>query len=133
VTYDDITKRINAESQLKESEEKFRTISERTIMGIFILQDDQIKYINQVAATSLGYTSDEIKKLAPKGYLNLFHPDERELVKDIANKKQMGVKGIKNYFQIRALKKSGDIMWIELFVQTFNYRGKPAGLITAIS
>jgi len=132
VTYDDITRRINAESQLKESEEKFRTISERSLMGIFILQDDQIKYINQVASTSLGYTSDEIKKLAPKGYLNLFHPDERELVEDIANQKQNVVKGARNYFQIRALKKSGEIMWVDLFVRTFNYMGKPAGLITAI-
>ena len=132
VTYDDITKKINAETKLKESEEKFRTISEKSLMGIFILQDDQIKYVNQVASTILGYTTDEIKRLAPKGYLNLFHPDERELVEDIASKKQMGLKGVKNYFQIRCLKKSGDIMWIDLFVQTFNYMGKPAGLITAI-
>ena len=132
VTYDDITRRINAESQLKESEEKFRTISERSLMGIFILQDDQIKYINKVASTSLGYTSDEIKNLAPKGYLNLFHPDERKIVEDVANQKQKGVKGARNYFQIRALKKSGDVMWVDLFVRTFYYMGKPAGLITAI-
>jgi len=47
------------EQKLKESEEKFRTISEQSLMGIAILQDDKYKYVNQVAVDMFGYTVEE--------------------------------------------------------------------------
>ncbi|MFX0138874.1 MAG: PAS domain-containing protein, partial [Candidatus Hodarchaeota archaeon] len=43
----DITEKKEAEQKLKESEEKFRTITEQSFMGILIIQDYKIKYSNQ--------------------------------------------------------------------------------------
>ena len=52
----DITERKLAEQDLKESEEKFRNITEQSFMGIVILQGDVIKYVNKAVADIYGYT-----------------------------------------------------------------------------
>ncbi|MHA1461289.1 MAG: PAS domain-containing protein, partial [Promethearchaeota archaeon] len=43
----DVTKMVKAEERIKESEEQFHTISEQSLMGISIIQDEKIKYVNQ--------------------------------------------------------------------------------------
>ena len=46
----DITERKKIEQNLKESEEKFRSIAEHSLMGIQILQDNLVQYVNQRTA-----------------------------------------------------------------------------------
>lgn len=43
----DITERKIVEQKLRESEEKYRILSEQSLMGIFIIQEGRLKYINQ--------------------------------------------------------------------------------------
>ena len=43
----DISKRKNTEKKLKESEAKFRMLSDQSLMGIGIIQGNQVKYINE--------------------------------------------------------------------------------------
>jgi len=59
-TFRDITERRKAEQKLKESEEKFRTIADQSLMAISIMQDDVIKYANQRLADINGYGLEEI-------------------------------------------------------------------------
>jgi len=55
----DITERKKAEEQIRESEGKFRMLSEQSLMGIAIIQDNQFKYMND-AFTRLGsYSNDD--------------------------------------------------------------------------
>ncbi|MFX1453079.1 MAG: PAS domain S-box protein, partial [Promethearchaeota archaeon] len=56
----DISERKKAELKLKESEENFRTITEQSLMGICIAQDNKIKYINQRYADIWGYSVEEM-------------------------------------------------------------------------
>ncbi len=132
VTYDDITELKKAEEDLIESEEKFRTISERTSLGLFILQDDVLTYVNRGASISLGYSFSEMKEWKPGKYLQLFFPEDRDLIANLASQLQGGIRPDRANIQVRCIKKSKDIMWVELFGQTINYRGKQAGLISAI-
>jgi len=132
VTYDDITELKKAEEDLMESEEKFRTISERSSLGLFILQDDTLKYINQGASLSMGYSINEMKEWKPEKYLQLFFPEDRDLISKLAAQLQRGLKPERTNIQVRCIKKSKEIMWVELFGQSINYRGNPAGLISAI-
>ncbi|MCK4380180.1 MAG: PAS domain S-box protein [Candidatus Lokiarchaeota archaeon] len=88
-----ITERKEAEKKLKESEEKFRTITEQALMGIAILQDDKIKYINNYATNLLGYTSEEMKSWQPGEYTKIIHPEDKKLVLEQAKKKAEGAKG----------------------------------------
>ena len=92
VTYEDITELKKAEEDLRESEEKFRTISERSLLGLFILQDDLIKYVNQVASRILEYSIGEMRAWKQEKYLQLFYPEDREMVAKLAFELQQDLK-----------------------------------------
>jgi len=49
----EISERINTEQKLLDSEKKFRTITEQALMGIAILQDNVVKYVNKQFADIL--------------------------------------------------------------------------------
>jgi len=124
----DIDKSKRAEEELKESEEKFRTIAEQSLLGIAVMQDNRIKYFNQTWADIFGYTIDELKSWGPGEFITAVHPDDKKIVKQQAHYKQTGsLKASPNYV-FRAFKKSGDVIWIENFGKTFTYRGRPANL-----
>jgi PAS domain S-box-containing protein len=132
VTYEDMSLLKKAELELIESEEKFRTISERSLLGIFIIQDDMIKYVNQRASRTLEYTIEEMKSWNPERYLQLFNPDDRDFIFKLASLLQQGKKSGRGNIQVRVRKKSGDLIWVEIFAQSINYQGTPAALISAI-
>ncbi|TFG06493.1 MAG: PAS domain S-box protein [Promethearchaeota archaeon] len=132
VTYDDITEIKKGEEKLKESEQKFRTISERSLMGILILQDDLIKYVNQRASQTLGYSIEEMKSWKKNKFLKLFVPEDRELVLKMAREIELEQRENRGNIQIRCIKKTGEILWIELFAKSFNFQGEPAVLVTAV-
>jgi len=56
----EITEHIRFEQELKESEEKFRTIAEQSFMGIVIVHEGKIKYMNKVLAKMSEYPLDEM-------------------------------------------------------------------------
>ena len=127
----DITDIVKAEEKLKEEEQKFRTITEQSFIGIAIIQDFQFKYINKRFSEIIGYSVEEVKKWASKEYLNVIYPEDRdyfnkrfdincETDKDLAN------------LQFRAIKKTGETIWIEIFSKIINYEGNSADLIAII-
>ncbi len=105
------------ENKLKESEEKYRTLTEQSFLGIAILQDDIIQYVNKQLAHTFGYTVEEIMTWKKGGFLNVIYPEDRKLVADQARKKQLGESDILSQYQFRGIKKNGDIIWLELLSQ----------------
>ncbi|MFW9940089.1 MAG: PAS domain S-box protein [Candidatus Thorarchaeota archaeon] len=127
---EDITERKMAEHELQESEEKYRTLAEQSFLGIAILQDDRIQYVNKQLANTVGYTVEEILAWEKGGFLNIIYPDYREFITEQARKKQMGESDIVDQYQFRGIKKNGEIIWMEVFSMTINYKGKPADFVT---
>src|SRR5207247_3190682 len=73
-TAQDITERRRAESVLRESEDKFRTLFESAPIGI-ALHDPSGKYVqtNQAYQQMLGYSGEELREL---GARRITHPDD---------------------------------------------------------
>ena len=131
-TVSDITEKYILEQKLKESEEIFRTITEQSLFGIAIMQDNLIKYVNNRLADLFGIPIEEAIGLQAKEFLNFIHPDDKLFVAEQTRKKQLGEKDVINQYQFRGLKKNGEIIWVEVFSTTINYQGKPANLVTII-
>ncbi len=55
--------RDKAESALRESEEKFRTVADTINAAIFILRNEEFIYINRGFTRIIGYTFDEIRSI----------------------------------------------------------------------
>ncbi len=132
VTIIDITEKKEAELKLKESEEKFRTIAEQSLIGIGIIQDNIVKYLNDKFADILGYSTEEILNWSPKEFLLSAHPDEREFISEQARKKQEGLNDYLPHFEFQAIKKSGEVIWIDNYTRSIPYEGRPADLVTFI-
>ncbi|MFX1591481.1 MAG: PAS domain S-box protein [Promethearchaeota archaeon] len=105
----DITNRKIAEQKLKESEEKYRIISENandliTITNIKL----RLEYINeQVHKRVMGYTEDDL--IGTYG-LNLIHPDDRKnVLQEIAKTLKTG----RGFVEARIRHKDGRYIWTE--------------------
>jgi PAS domain S-box-containing protein len=121
------------DKKLKESEEKFRIISDQSLMGVVIYQDYLVKYVNKAAAdifersveTFLSYT--QFNQLE-----SLFHTDDVDFIREQVQKKQFGEKGYVTNYAFRFIPQLGKLKWIEVFSKTITYKGKPADLVTLI-
>lgn len=118
--------------ELAASEVKFRTLSEQSLLGIMIIQDDIIKYFNGGYLSISGYSPDELTGMGPGGFLQLIHPDYRAFVAEQARKKQSGEKDVVNNYQIKGITKQGEIKWINVLSRTIQYEGKPADFINIV-
>jgi PAS domain S-box-containing protein len=118
--------------ELEDLEEKFRTIAENSLMGIAIIQDNKIKYINKQAAELTGYSIDETKELNPTILFEFIHPKDRLWVLDQLKKKQVGEKDYLTNYQYRIINKLGEIRWVDNYSRTIDFMGKPADLVSVI-
>jgi len=128
----DITARVKAENQLRESEERFRHLVEDSLIGIAIIQDDKFVYQNRVLDKLYG-------PIPAKPFLEAleyFHPDDAEKVKIAYNSMVSGrAQTAETDFRIYPSGRIGhtpDMIWIQFRATPFNYRGRKALLINAI-
>ncbi len=77
----DITKRKKIEESLKESEEKFRLISENTSDGIIILNSDHIiEYASPAYCKLFDCSEEEVIKKDKNSIFNAIHTEDREVI-----------------------------------------------------
>jgi PAS domain S-box-containing protein len=127
--FKDITERKQTEVRLKESEEKFKNITEQSFLSIFIIQDGIFKYRNQRATDVSGYNENDVKDWGPYEFAKVIHPEDREMVLEQSRKKQEGDPNVVNRYKYRIIKKNGQIAWIDNFSKTIKYKGRPADLV----
>jgi len=123
----DITDRIYAEKAIRESEAKFRALTESASSAIFIYQGTQFKYINKAAEGVTGYTQDEILR---KKFWEIVHPDHREMVKERGQARQKG-EDVPDHYEFKIITKDGKDKWLAFTATTIEFEGEPAGLGTA--
>jgi len=131
-TITDISDIMIAKQELKESEDKFRTIAEQSLMGICILQDFKIKYINQQMADIYGYSLEEAKAWKPREFIKVIHPDYKGMVIDQIIKKQQGLSDVSTHYIAKIIRKDGKTRWVENYSKSIIFQGKHADLLTRI-
>ncbi|MFX0133538.1 MAG: PAS domain S-box protein, partial [Candidatus Hodarchaeota archaeon] len=128
----DITDSKEIELKLKESEEKFRIISEHFSLGIVIFQNGFVKYVNESAAKICGYSIKEILEWEQGEFQKLFHPEDLQLILERTKKILEGNKDTFDFYITRILTKSGQIRFVENYSKLISYENEFADLITII-
>ena len=129
----EISERRLVEQKLKESEENFREITEQSFMGICIIQNSSIKYINKTITKMLGYSEKEIMEWSMKEFLNVVHPKDRTLAIKRLSSKQKGLIDEKLGTVYRIFTKNGEIKWMDTYSKIIQYQGKDAILATLVN
>jgi len=121
--------RRRVEIVLRESEERFRTLAEKSLVGVYIIQDNLFRYVNPALAEIFGYEPGEIiDTLRPVDFLTA---EDRERVLDsIRRRTTAGIESDHLEFHIR--RKDGVIRTVEVFGSRALHQGRPAVLGTLI-
>jgi two-component system cell cycle sensor histidine kinase/response regulator CckA len=119
----DISEHRKFEEQLKESESKFRSLAEQSLVGTYIIQDGKFKYVSPRLAEMFGYDVQEITD--HKGPLDLVTPEDHHIVDENMRQRLSGQIPFSHY-EVRGRKRSGDIISIEIFGSVMSYKGRPA-------
>jgi PAS domain S-box-containing protein len=118
----DITERRRVEEELREGEEKYSTLVESSLTGIYIDQDDRIVFANNTFAEIYGYPKHELLGLET---WKLVHPEDRALTDNMRARRLKG-EDVPAEYEARGLKKSGETIWVRRRNTRIEYRGKPA-------
>jgi PAS domain S-box-containing protein len=120
----DITDRKKAETELAESEQRFRSLVEGSIQGMFVHRDLQLLFANEECARILGY--ENLRELQAAGPIEQhFHPDERDRLRGYAEARLRG-DTLPSTYELRALRKDGSSVWLENRVTLVEWDEEPA-------
>ncbi len=114
---------------LKESENKFRNFAEQSLVGINLIQDGVFKYVNPKFAEMFGYTVEEC--LNSMSFREFVYPEDLPIVEEhIRRRLSEEAKSVK--YDFRGIKKSGEIIHVEIFGSSILFNGKPASTATLL-
>ena len=127
--FHDITGRKRAEEALRESENKFKDLVEKSMVGVYLLRDGVFKYVNAKFAETTGYEASElIDRMGPN---ETVYPDDLDASLKAVNKGTSG--GRQSYQrQFRITTKTGQIRHVETYGTRTMYYGKPAIIGTMV-
>jgi PAS domain S-box-containing protein len=129
LTSRDVTERKRVEEELKQSEEKFRLLTESSVAGIYVIQDAKMAYVNPSCAKVFGYSPEEIiGRLSLNG---LIHPDDIQAVMRRLQERLEG-KTEESNIDYKGIKKDGSIINIEVYGMAINFQGRPAVMGTLL-
>ncbi len=124
----DVTMKKELERSLRESEELFRNLAEKSLVGVYLIQDGVFRYVNPKLAELWGYTQ---KELIGKSPLEFIHPEDRELVDRNIRLRIEGKVDSVNYM-LKVVRKDGDVRTCEVYGSRTIFREKPAIIGTLI-
>ncbi|MFX1392065.1 MAG: PAS domain S-box protein [Promethearchaeota archaeon] len=121
----DITERKKMEKKLKESEEKFRTMAEQSLIGIIIIQDDRVAYVNQAESNIMEYSPQEMMEWTQEDLFKHIDPDDVSKAINRYHNRQED-KDISPFFNYRIRTKFGKTKIVEIYTKIIELNEKPA-------
>ncbi len=120
----DITALKKAEAALRESEERYRLLFENANDAVFISQDRVIKFPNPKTLEMADCSEEELAKIP---FVNLIHPEDREMVLGRHRSRLKG-EAVHDTYSFRLVNRSDKKLWVQINSVLIEWEGKPAVL-----
>lgn len=120
----DVEARKKIETALRESEERYRLLVEAAQEGIVVVQDGILVYVNPTASAIAGYPAEELNGVP---FIEHVVPEDRE---SVLHNHWLRLEGqdVARRYQLRILRKSGEVAWLEMSGARIEWNGRPAAL-----
>ncbi len=117
------------EAPLRESEHLFKDLTEKSLVGVYLIQDGVFRYVNPRFAEILGYAPHEL--IETINHEETLFPEDRAAVVERLRKRESGeITSIHHTFRI--VTKKGEIRNAEVYGSRTTYRGRPAVIGTLL-
>ena len=118
-----ISEHKKTEALLRESEAKFRDMAEKSLAGIYLIQDGVFRYSNPRLAEIFGYVVEEI--IDTKGPENLVFPEDWPVVRENL-RKRISAEIESAHYNFRGMRKDGKIIHVEAYGSRTTFKARPA-------
>lgn len=108
----EITVRKEMEAELRKAELRFRTLADRSMVGIYFVQKGVFNYVNPRFAEVFGYEAHELIGRMPVE--SIIHPDYQATAKENIRARVSGETESVHY-EAMARRKDGSICWVEFY------------------
>jgi PAS domain S-box-containing protein len=121
----DVSERKSMEQGLRDSLDKFRSVAEQSLVGIYIIQDGVFKYVNKTFGEIFHYSAEElINKKSPR---DITVPEDWNIVEEHGRGPGMGSSSSGSY-EIRGLRKDGEVVPVEIYESRALFEGRTANI-----
>jgi diguanylate cyclase (GGDEF)-like protein/PAS domain S-box-containing protein len=111
-------------ANIEAAETKYRFLIEKTLVGVYFVQDNRFTYVNPRFAEIFGHTQQDI--MEKQCFLDLVHPDDRVYVSAKNREQLTGPPGSSQQYEFRGLRKNGDVIHVEVLNGLSLSNDKPA-------
>ncbi|HQU16755.1 MAG: hypothetical protein B7Z66_11285 [Chromatiales bacterium 21-64-14] len=119
----DITAQKQAQAELRAHEHKFRALVEQSLVGIYIIQENCLVYVNPGMAKIFGYRPEEM--VAIKRLEDLVIPEDQEFARrNLARRFRGEILALP--YPLRCLRADGRAIDVEVHGVRTDYDGRPA-------
>jgi PAS domain S-box-containing protein len=119
----DVAHQANTTNDLEQSEAKFRSLVEKSLVGVYVIQDNKFVYVNPTFAEYFGYTPEEIVSVVKVRDL-VYDEDRQKVLDNIQKRINNEVESLRYTF--RGKRKDGSLFIVEVLGTKTIYRGKNA-------
>jgi PAS domain S-box-containing protein len=117
----DVTKRKRAEIALSESENKYRSMVDQSMMGVLLVHDEKVSFANREMAKIFGYASPS--EMIGRPIRDFFAPSSLDCVKGMLRALMQGRKK-SELSEFVAVKKNGKKIYIQSLTKMISVNGK---------
>jgi len=125
LTIRDLSQFKRAETELKESEEKYRRVIENAHEAIAVFQGGSYKFFNSKFNEITGYSKEDIASIHPREFI---HPDDINIARENYLKIINGEVS-QSFYEIRSLDKAGEVKWLWVNIVGVSWEDQPAALL----
>ncbi|NHI93438.1 MAG: PAS domain-containing sensor histidine kinase [Candidatus Lokiarchaeota archaeon] len=126
----DITERKIIEQKLKDSELMFRSLAENSLLGIVMIQDFQIIYLNKRFSEIVEIPRENLRNHFTNEFYQYIHEEDRGWAIELLKNRLEGKEDVPNNYNIRFITKNGNLKWFQVFANPIILQGKNTSLIT---
>jgi PAS domain S-box-containing protein len=126
----DVTNREQAVRGLRESENLFRDLTEKSVAGVYLIQDWVFKYVNPMFAEIFGYSVEELTTNV--GPADVVIPEDWPTVRENI-RKRIFEEATSIHSEFRICTKDREIRNVEVYGSRTMYQGKPAVVGTLLN